>query len=66
MLITKDDKILLMKHKNSLGVETWYAPGGHLEAGGEHGAEAGQIGFLRQVLNGCARLREAFSGIGLY
>jgi 8-oxo-dGTP diphosphatase len=33
VLITKDDKILLMKHKNSLGVETWYAPGGHLEYG---------------------------------
>ncbi len=33
MLITKDDKILLMKHKNSLGVETWYTPGGHLEYG---------------------------------
>ena len=32
----------------------------------EHGAEAVQIGFLRQVLNGCARLGEAFSGIGMY
>ena len=29
-------------------------------------AEAGQIGFLRQVLDGSARLCEAFSGIGLY
>ena len=32
----------------------------------ERGAEAVQIGFLRQVLNGRARLGEAFSGIGMY
>jgi hypothetical protein len=32
----------------------------------ERCAEAGQIGFLRQVLDGSARLGEAFSGIGLY
>src|SRR5260370_13523472 len=33
---------------------------------GEGGGEAGQIGFLRQVLDRRPRLSEAFSGIGLY
>jgi hypothetical protein len=33
---------------------------------GENGGEAGQIGFLRQVLDPRARLSEALTGIGLH
>ena len=33
---------------------------------GEGGGEAGQIGFLRQVLDRGARLSEALTGIGLH
>ena len=33
---------------------------------GEGGGEAGEIGFLRQVLDRRPRLSEAFAGIGLH
>ena len=33
MLITKDDQVLLIKHRNVQGGETWTPPRGHLEYG---------------------------------
>ena len=50
MIITKDDKVLLMKRKGPHGQGTWSTPGGHLDFG--------------EMLEGCAA-REAKEEVGL-
>ena len=50
MIITKDDKVLLMKRKGPHGKGTWSTPGGHLDFG--------------ETLEGCAA-REAKEEVGV-
>ena len=50
MIITKDDKVLLMKRKSTHGKGTWSTPGGHLDFG--------------ETLEGCA-VREAKEEVGV-
>ena len=50
IIITKDDKVLLMKRKGPHGQGTWSTPGGHLDPG--------------ETLEGCAA-REAKEEVGL-
>ena len=50
MIITKDDKVLLMKRKGHHGKGTWSTPGGHLDPG--------------ETIEGCAA-REAKEEVGL-
>jgi 8-oxo-dGTP diphosphatase len=50
IIITKDDKVLLMKRKGSHGTGTWSTPGGHLDFG--------------ESLEGCAA-REAKEEVGV-
>lgn len=50
MIITRDDKVLLMKRRGPHGKGTWSTPGGHLDFG--------------ETLEGCAR-REAKEEVGL-
>jgi 8-oxo-dGTP diphosphatase len=50
MIITKDDKVLLMKRKGPHGQGTWSTPGGHLDFG--------------ETPEGCAR-REAKEEVGV-
>ena len=50
MIITKDDKVLLMKRKGPHGQGTWSTPGGHLDFG--------------ETLEGCAA-REAKEEVGI-
>ena len=50
MIITKDDKVLLMKRKGPHGTGTWSTPGGHLDVG--------------ETLEGCAA-REAKEEVGV-
>jgi 8-oxo-dGTP diphosphatase len=50
MIITKDDKVLLMKRKGPHGHGTWSTPGGHLDFG--------------ETLEGCAA-REAKEEVGM-
>lgn len=50
ILITKDDKVLLMKRKGSHSPGTWSTPGGHLDFG--------------ETLEGCAA-REAKEEVGV-
>jgi 8-oxo-dGTP diphosphatase len=50
LIITRDDTLLLMKHKGPHGAGTWSPPGGHLDFG--------------ETLEGCAA-REAKEEVGL-
>jgi 8-oxo-dGTP diphosphatase len=50
MIITKDDKVLLIKRKGPHGKGTWSTPGGHLDFG--------------ETLEGCAA-REAKEEVGV-
>ena len=50
IIITKDDKVLLMKRKGPHGQGTWSTPGGHLDPG--------------ETIEGCAA-REAKEEVGL-
>ena len=50
LIITKDDKVLLMKRKGPHGTGTWSTPGGHLD--------------FRETLEGCAA-REAKEEVGV-
>src|SRR5215207_184396 len=50
IIITKDDKVLLMKRKGPHGGGTWCTPGGHLDFG--------------ETLEGCAA-REAKEEVGV-
>ena len=50
IIITKDDKVLLMKRKGSHSPDTWSTPGGHLDFG--------------ETLEGCAA-REAKEEVGV-
>ena len=50
MIITKEDKVLLMKRKGPHGTGTWSTPGGHLDFG--------------ETLEGCAA-REAREEVGV-
>lgn len=50
IIITKDDKVLLMKRKGPHGKGTWSTPGGHLDFG--------------ETLEGCAA-REAKEEVGV-
>ena len=50
MIITQDDKVLLMKRKGPHGQGTWSTPGGHLDFG--------------ETLEGCAA-REAKEEVGV-
>jgi 8-oxo-dGTP diphosphatase len=50
MIITKDNKVLLMKRKGPHGTGTWSTPGGHLDFG--------------ETLEGCAA-REAKEEVGV-
>jgi 8-oxo-dGTP diphosphatase len=50
MIITKDDKVLLMNRKGPHGAGTWSTPGGHLDSG--------------ETLEGCAA-REAREEVGV-
>lgn len=50
MIITRDDKVLLMKRKRPHGKGTWSTPGGHLDFG--------------ETLEGCAA-RESKEEVGL-
>jgi len=50
IIITKDDKVLLMKRKGPHGQGTWSTPGGHLDPG--------------ETVEGCAA-REAKEEVGL-
>ena len=50
IIITRDDKVLLMKRKGAHGTGTWSTPGGHLDFG--------------ETLDGCAA-REAKEEVGL-